>query len=104
MNITKLEQMISALQGKAKKRLVAANANDSHTIEAVSAATDIGIIDPILVGDEKIIREICEKEKIDAGKFKIVNVTDEMGAAKKAVEMINAGEADVLMKGFVKHR
>ena len=99
MSITKLEQMITALQGKTKKRLVAANATDSHTIEAVSAAADLGIIDPILVGDEKTIREICEKEKIDAGKFKIVDVQGDIPAAKKAVEMINSGEADVLMKG-----
>ncbi len=99
MSINKLDQMITALQGKTKKRLVAAYANDAHTIEAVSAATDLGIIEPILVGDENIIRSICEKEKIDAGKFRIVHEADEMGAARKAVEMINQKEADVLMKG-----
>ncbi len=93
--------MISALQGKTKKRLVAAFANDAHTIEAVSAATDLGIIDPILVGDEATIRQICEKEGIDVNKFKIVLEADEIKAARKAVELINLGEADVLMKGLV---
>lgn len=99
MSINKLDQMITALQGKAKKRLVAAYANDAHTIEAVSAAADLGIIDPILVGDESIIKQQCEKEDIDAGKFTIIHEADEMGAARKAVEMINQKEADVLMKG-----
>jgi len=93
--------MISALQGKQKKRLVAAFANDAHTIEAVSAATDLNIIEPILVGDEVTIRQVCEKEGIDVNKFKIVQESDEIKAARKAVEMINLGEADVLMKGLV---
>lgn len=101
MSINKLDQMISALQGKTKKRLVAAFANDAHTIEAVSAATDLGIIDPILVGDEATIRQVCEKEGIDVNKFKIVQEADEIKAARKAVELINLGEADVLMKGLV---
>ena len=99
MSITKLEQMITALQGKPKKRLVAAAANDSHTIGAVAQATGLNIIEPILVGNEAIIRQVCEKEKIDFNQFKIVNEPDEQKAASKAVDMINAGEADILMKG-----
>ncbi len=99
--INKLEQMIDALQGKTKKRLVAAYANDSHTIEAVNAATDLGIIEPILVGDEETIKKVCAAENIDVSKFKIVQESNPMQAAMKAVEIINAGEADVLMKGLV---
>jgi len=99
MSITKLEQMITALQGKPKKRLVAAAANDSHTIGAVAQATGLNIIEPILVGDEALIRQVCEKEKINFDQFTIVNEPDEQKAASKAVDMINAGEADILMKG-----
>jgi phosphotransacetylase len=99
MSITKLDQMITALQGKPKKRLVAAAANDSHTIGAVAQATGLNIIEPILVGDETMIKQVCEKEKINFNQFRIVNEPDELKAAAKAVEMINAGEADILMKG-----
>jgi len=101
MAITKLEQIIEAVKSKPKKTLVAAYANDAHTIEAVSNAVDIGIIDAILVGDETIIREVCAKEGIDAGKFRIVHESDEQKAANLAVKVVNDGEAGILMKGLV---
>ena len=101
MAITKLEQIFDVVRSKGKKRLVAAYANDSHTIGAVSMAVDMGIIDGILVGDEATIKRVCEEEKIDVKKFRIVQEADEMKAASKAVELINKGEGDILMKGLV---
>ena len=101
MSITKLEQMFDVLKSKTKKRLVAAYANDAHTIGAVSGAVDKGIVDATLVGDEATIRKVCAEHKIDPGKFKIVQEADEMKATEKAVELIRNGEGDLLMKGLV---
>ena len=101
MSITSLQQMIEVVKTKPRKRLVAAYANDSHTIEAVSNAIDLGIVEGILVGDEATIRQVCEHEKIDAGKFRIVQEADEQKAAYKAVDLIIKGEGDILMKGLV---
>lgn len=101
MVITRLEQMFDILKSKSKKRLVAAYANDSHTIEAVGEAIDKGIIEGILVGDEAIMREVCTKLGMDASKFKMVHEPNEAKAASKAVALVNAGEADLLMKGLV---
>jgi phosphate butyryltransferase len=101
MSITKLDQMFEVVRSKPKKRLVAAYANDSHTISAVSEAVDLGIVEGILVGDEETIKKVCKEEKIDVKKFKIVQEANEGRAAAKAVELINKGEAEVLMKGLV---
>ncbi|MGE5381873.1 MAG: phosphate acyltransferase [Omnitrophica WOR_2 bacterium] len=101
MPITKLDQIFDVLKSRNRKRLVAAFANDSHTIEAVSNAVDKGIIEGILVGDEPVIKEVCNKLNINASKFKIIHEPDEAKAASKAVSVINAGEADLLMKGLV---
>lgn len=101
MTITKLDQLFDVLKSKSKKRLVAAYANDDHTIEAVSLAVDMGIIDATLVGDETTIKKVCASHNIDPSKFRIVQENDEMKAAFKAVELINNGEGDVLMKGLV---
>jgi phosphate butyryltransferase len=103
MKITKLEQMLEVLQSRGtKKRIVAAYANDSHTLGAVSDAIDRGIVEAILVGDEATIQKVCAEEKIDVKKFlRIVQEADEQKAASKAVELINAGEGDILMKGLV---
>ncbi|MFR4236975.1 MAG: hypothetical protein ACLT1W_12595 [Alistipes onderdonkii] len=42
--ITKLEQLIEAVRGRDRKTLVAAYAQDAHTLEAVSSAVDMGIV------------------------------------------------------------
>ena len=101
MAITKLDQMFEVLKSRTKKRLVAAFANDEHTIVAVSEAIDKGIVDGVLVGDEATIREVCRHEKIDAAKFRIVHEPDEVKAATLSVKLINKGEGDLLMKGLV---
>jgi phosphotransacetylase len=101
MKVDKLDQLFEILRSKTKKRLVAAFANDAHTIEAVSMAIDMGIVDGVLVGDEATIKKVCAEHNIDPSKFRIVQETDEMKAATKAVELINKGEGDVLMKGLV---
>lgn len=101
MSINKLNQVIETVKTRKKKRLIAAFANDSHTIGAVSMAVDEGIIDATLVGDEATIKKVCAEEKINPAKFTIVQEADETKAANKAVELINKGEGDILMKGLV---
>ncbi len=101
MVINKLDQMFELLRSKDKKRLVAAYANDSHTIGAVSKAVDLGIVEATLVGDEATIAKVCAEEKIDVKKFKIVQEADENKAAQLAVKLINDGEGNLLMKGLV---
>ncbi len=93
--------MFDVLRSKPKKRLVAAYANDDHTICAVSAAVDNGLVEATLVGDEAIIAKVCETEKIDIKKFKIIQESDDVKAAAKACDIINAGEGDILMKGLL---
>ena len=90
MEIRKLEQMFEVLRSKPKKRLVAAYANDDHTICAVNAAVKEGLIEATLLGDEKVIAEVCKAEGIDMA-----------NAAAMACDLINAGEADILMKGLL---
>ena len=101
MEIRKLEQMFEVLRSKPKKRLVAAYANDDHTICAVNAAVKEGLIEATLLGDEKVIAEVCKAEGIDMANFKIINEPVDVKAAAMACDLINAGEADILMKGLL---
>jgi phosphate butyryltransferase len=97
--ITKLAQVIDLVKSKPKKRLVAAFANDDHTIEAVNHAVDLGIVDAILVGDETAIYQVCKQLNIDVKKFTVIHEPDDMKAATKSCDLINEKEADILMKG-----
>lgn len=99
--IRKLAQMFDVLKSKPKKRLIAAYANDSHTIGAVNEAVMLGIVDGTLVGDEAVIQSVCREEGIDATRFRIIHEANGPEAAAKAIDMINAGDGDVLMKGLV---
>lgn len=97
----KLEQMFDVLKSRPKKRLVAAFANDEHTICAVNDAMDHGFIEATLIGDEKTIEAVCEAEKIDIKKFRIIQESEDVKAATKACNIINTGEGDILMKGLL---
>jgi phosphate butyryltransferase len=101
MSITKLDQLIEVVKSKPKKRLVAAYANDEHTIEAVYHAIEAGIVEATLVGDETTIKGVCKQHNFDVNKFKIVQEADEQKAGNLAVSLINKGEGDILMKGLL---
>lgn len=98
--ITSFDEIFEQLRSRAKKRLVGAWAVDDHTIGAISAAIDKGIVEATLVGNQKMIEAVCAAEKIDINKFTIVNVEEELKAVAKAVEMVKNGEGDILMKGL----
>ena len=101
MSITKLEQIVEAVRSRPRKRLIAAFANDAHTIEAVYKAIALGIVEGTLVGDTAEIERICQAEGMDAGKFTIIHQTNEIKAVNKAVELINKGEGNLIMKGLL---
>ena len=95
-----LEELITATKAAPRKRLVAAYANDSHTIGATSRAIDLGIVDVTLVGDIDTIKKVCQEEGIDVNKFELVQEANEAKAAAKAVALINEGKGQILMKGL----
>lgn len=101
MTVTKLDQMFDALKAKPKKNLIAAYANDAHTIEAVHEAVKLGLIDGTLVGDEEQIRKVCAELGIEPSDFSIVHEPSEGPAAAKAVQIINNKGGNLLMKGLV---
>lgn len=99
--IKSFNELFAELKAKGvRKRMIAAWAVDSHTIEAASKAQDLGIVDVTLVGDEDMIRKTCADCRIDASRFTVVNVKDELKAVAEAVRMVHDGEGDVLMKGL----
>ncbi len=98
--ITSFEQIFTQLRSKSRKRLVAAWGVDDHTITAARLAVDKGIVQAILVGDSDMINAVCKAEGINPSMFTVVDNKDELQSIAQAVDMINAGEADILMKGL----
>ena len=72
MPITKLEQIVETVKSRPRKRLIAAWANDSHTIAAVGQAVTLGLVEGTLVGDEADHPLRLQGEGLDPAMFTIV--------------------------------
>lgn len=102
MAIQKIDDIYEALKANAqKKRLVVAYANDSHSIEAVNKAVEMGIVEATLCGDENEIKKVCAEHGFDISRFTIIHEPVDTLAAARAVEMVRNKEADFIMKGLV---
>ena len=101
MAVKRLDDLLDVLRSHPKKRLVAAYANDSHTIGAVAQAVKAGIVEATLVGDEPTIKKVCGDLGVDVSQFALVHEPVDVKAVAKAVQLINEGQGDVLMKGLV---
>ncbi len=101
MGIDRLSDIYPVLQGKPPRRLVVANGIDAHTLGAVSAAVDRGIVTAIVTGDKESILKSCRELSVDVGKFEVHHATDDREAADMAVAIIAGGGGDLMMKGLV---
>jgi phosphotransacetylase len=77
---------------------VAHPCEESALTGAVEAA-QAGLIEPILVGPAAKIEETARAANLDLGKLEIVDTAHSVESAKKAVELVKEGRAEVLMKG-----
>jgi len=97
----KLSEIESLVKSKKNCRMAVAYGQDEDTILAVKKAVEEKIVDAIMIGNEKVIRDVCAKLKIDPGIFEIVNEPDEKKSGDTAVRMIIDGKAQILMKGLI---
>lgn len=101
--LKKLSELQDIVKKKQQiKRMVVAAAHDEHSLEAVSAAVKKGFVEVVLVGDEREINKIAEKnKKIDISQFEIIHEPNLSESVAKAVKLVHYGEAEILMKGNV---
>ena len=97
--IKSLNDLYDAVKKKAVKKIAVATAEDEGIIKLVKNASDIGIAEFILVGDEVKIRELLRKGGLDDTAFEIYNANSHREAAEKAVSLVVEGKATVIMKG-----
>jgi len=72
---------------------------DKTSLAGALDAGRSGLIQPILVGPAGKIREVAEASGMDLGRAEIVDTPHSHGSAARAVELIRAGRAEMLMKG-----
>lgn len=95
------EQIIEKAKQGTPRRFAVAAAEDIDVLNAVSEASALGLVEPILVGNADKINSLIKEYSLKLENSEIINVADLSSAAETAVKMVHSGEADVLMKGLI---
>lgn len=72
---------------------------ETTALTGAVVAADAGLITPILVGPRQKLLQIAEEAGLNISRFEIEDVAEASAAAAKAVDLVRAGRAEVLMKG-----
>ena len=95
------ETLLKTAQNKGPKILSVAVAQDPDVLRAVKDATNLSIIEPILLGDKDEIERLAKSIDLDISSVEIIHEEDKSQAARKATELVSSGKAQILMKGLV---
>ena len=95
----KYEALLARCRGLEPVPTAVAHPCEKTALAGAVEAGELGLIQPILVGPERKLREIAEANGITLGQIRIVDATHSHDAAAKAVELVRLGEAELLMKG-----
>lgn len=101
MALKKIDELIQLAKEGETRRISVAAAADRAVLSAINDAMQQGIVKPVLVGDEGLIREIANDIHMPLDDVRIEHEADDAQACRKAVALIKNGEAEVLMKGLV---
>jgi len=101
MVLKTLDDLRSIIEIGPKRKLIVAAAQDQHSLGAVIKAWQNGIVEPVLVGDQEKISNICRENNYNIEGITIVHEPDTDLAVQLSVKMVNNNQGDILMKGKV---
>ena len=99
--IKNFNELLETAKSQKIMKIVIAAAQDEDVIKAVSQAKEIGIAEPVLVGNKAKILEIMNELGIESSEFEIIDEPDLIQAARKSVKLVREGKGDFLMKGIL---
>jgi phosphate acetyltransferase len=95
----KYERLVAATKALQALPTAVAHPCDETSLKGALEAAEAGIIVPVLVGPKERIRSLAKTHDLDIEDIEIIDVPHSQGAAEKAVEIVRAGKAELLMKG-----
>lgn len=98
-----IKKLDDLLEVKYDDRMVLSvvQAQDSETLMAVLEAEELGLIEPILIGNKEEIENILVKFNKNVEEYNIINELDFPKSAEIGVSLVREGKADFVMKGLV---
>ncbi|MEI8114781.1 MAG: phosphate acyltransferase [Bacteroidia bacterium] len=101
MKLERLTDLFEYTRLLGKKTLVAVNATDSHTLEAIADAVALGLVSAVITGNRTEILKQCAICKIDPGSFRIEHAESEEESAQLGVKLSKEIPDSILMKGLI---
>ena len=95
------EQLLKLAKTKGPVKVVIVNAGKAVSIESAKQAVDEGLIDPIFVGDKKVIEKLANDIKWDISKYEIIDEPIENNTAPIAAKMASEGKVKIIVKGHI---
>ena len=101
MKLERLADLYDYTRSLEKRTIVAVNAIDGHTLEAIAEAVKLGIVSAVVTGNRAKILDQCEICQLDPASFFIIDAETDEDAARLAVQQVSQIPGSILMKGFI---
>lgn len=101
MTLKNLDSFLEIAKQKGEKTIAVAAAEDDNVISAIIEAKNKNLVNAILIGNKTKIHDIANSHNLDITNFQIIDEANPAVAARKAVEEVKSGRANILMKGLV---
>jgi phosphate acetyltransferase len=95
----KYQRLLDSCRLLAPTPTAVAHPCDQSSLEGAVDAARLGLIAPVLVGPRSRIEAVARESAIDVSNLPIVDAPFSHASAEKAVELVQQGKAEALMKG-----
>lgn len=99
MTIRNFAQLLDAALLSAPKRVAIVGGGQRQTLHAARLARGMGLANCVLIDSPARLESIADEEGMDLTGIEIIDEDDMVQAAYRAVEMVHAEEADLVMNG-----
>ena len=97
--LSKYDRLIAEAKQVAAARAIVVHPCDESSLRGAVEAAKSGLISATLVGPVAKIADVAREHALDIGRLELVDVAHSDAAAVKAVELIRAGQGELLIKG-----
>ena len=95
------EKLLKLAKTKGPVKVVIVNAGKAVSIESTKQAFDEGLIEPVFIGDKKVIETLAGEINWDISKFEIIDEPVENNTAPIAAKMASEGKIKIIVKGHI---
>ena len=95
------EKLLKLAKVKGPVKVVIVNAGKAVSIESTKQAFDEGLIEPVFIGDKKVIETLASEINWDISKFEIIDEPVENNTAPIAAKMASEGKIKIIVKGHI---